>query len=105
MFLRKEGGEKFTLVLRGVERFQGEDFRQGNIIFGVVFLEPDELEVSDLCGLYPLSAESLKTFSLADWSAKARAEGLKAVQISPSYGCSVQALFRTHELIPGYQAF
>lgn len=103
MFLRKQDGEKFTLVLHGVERLQSENFREGNIIFDVILLGPDELEVSDVCELYQLSEEAMKTFSLAEWSAKAKAKGLNAVQTSSSYGCTVQALFCGYELIPGYQ--
>jgi hypothetical protein len=104
IFLRKQNGEKFTLVIHGLERLQGEDFRQGNIVFDVVFLEPDEIEGSDVCELYQFSEEAVKTFSLAEWLVKAKEKGLKAVQISPSYGCSVQALFQTYELIPGFRA-
>jgi hypothetical protein len=103
MFLRRENGEKFTLILHGVERLQGEDFWEGNIIFDVVLLEPEELEVSDVFELYGYSKEAMKTFSVTDWAADAKAKGLRAVQISPSYGCSVQALFRSSELVPGYQ--
>ena len=79
MLLRKECGEKFTLVLRDVEALQGDNFRQGNIIFDVVFLGPDELELSDVSELYEFSQEWMKTFSLAEWSEKANAKGLKAI--------------------------
>lgn len=104
IFLRKQGGEKFTLVLHSVKLLRGDEFREGNIIFDVVLLGPDELDVSDVCELYQFSEEAMKTFSLTEWSTNAKGNGLKAVQISASYGCSVQALFREHELIPGYQA-
>ena len=90
--------------MRGLELLRGDEFSEGNIIFDVVFLGPDELDVSDVCELYQFSEEAMKTFSLSEWATKAKANGLKAVQVSPSYGCSVQALFRSYDLVPGYQA-
>jgi hypothetical protein len=37
LFLTTEGGERLTLVLRGVERLNLSEIREGNIIFDLVF--------------------------------------------------------------------
>jgi hypothetical protein len=102
LFLCTVAGEKFTLLLQGVERLHVENFRQGNIVFEVAFLTMREFQASDIRDLYEMSNESMRTFDLGKWAEHAEQKGLKGIQVSSSYGCSIRGLFRSHELLSGH---
>ncbi len=95
LFLRTQGGERFTLILRGVGRLSLAEIKEGNIIFDLIFRDADQLTPSDMEELYDVDAGSSQAVSLLK---KARERGLRAWQINPSYGASALFLFQTSEL-------
>ena len=91
VFLRTVRGEKFTLLLEDVLMLTLNEFREGNIIFGVDFLDPSQLDPS-----------AVGDCDLAAWIEKAREKQLRALQISASYGGTLVAMFRRHVFADGY---
>jgi hypothetical protein len=102
IFLRMLDGQKFTLQLQEVERLHVENFREGNIIFGVDMLEPEQLTAEQIGEAYQYSAHDQQGFVMGDWIEKARQRGLKTIEISASYGCSALMVFGNFELREGY---
>jgi hypothetical protein len=102
IFLRTETGEKFTLFLQQVERLHAEDFRQGNIIFSVDFLRPEQLTPEFIFEVYGYSEQDQHNFVMDHWVQGAKQKGFQALEISTSYGCSASALFEHYELLEGY---
>lgn len=102
VFLRTELGEKFTLVLHDVENLVVTRLRQGNIILSIDFLEAEGLDVSHFRDFHQLSNEQVKDTDINIWRAKMQEKNLRAVEIAPSYGATLVALFRQHEFIRGY---
>jgi hypothetical protein len=94
ILLRSVAGEKFTLTLRGVEAFRADDLRQGNIILELRLLTVDQIDALFIFDLYGYSNESRQGFSLNAWVERAKGEGLLALDIQPSYGCSISAIFK-----------
>lgn len=101
IFIRTHRGAQFTLVLREIERLHAENFREGNIIFSVDFLEPEQLTVEHIAEAYYYGQISPE-FVLSDWMEKAKQKGLKTIEISTSYGCSALAFFMAYEFIEGH---
>jgi hypothetical protein len=95
LFLRTQGGERFTLILRGIERLILSEIKEGNIIFDVVFRDSGQLTTSDIDELYDVKAHSPQAASLLE---KAREKGLRALEINPSYGAFALFLFQTSEI-------
>ena len=91
VFLRTMRGEKFTLLLEDVLMLTLNEFREGNIIFGVDFLDASQLDPS-----------AVGDCDLAAWIEKAREKQLRALQISASYGGTLVAMFRRHVFADGY---
>jgi len=52
LFPRTQGGERFTLILRGVQRLSIAEIKEGNIIFDLVFCEGEQLTIADIEELY-----------------------------------------------------
>jgi hypothetical protein len=102
LFLRKIDGQKFTLALHGIERLHVENFREGNIIFSLDFLELEQLTLEHVCQAYQYNEHTLASFIMKDWVEDAKQRGLKAVEISASYGCSALILFKSFELTEGF---
>jgi hypothetical protein len=103
VFLRTVKGEKFTLILHDVDALRVNDFLEGNIIFSVEFMEPNQLDESFIFDAYQYSEEYKKSFVLATWIAKATEKHLKAAESSPSYGCELLAVYKEHQLVNGYR--
>jgi hypothetical protein len=95
LFLRTEGGQRFTLILRGVQRLSIADIREGNIIFDLVFREAEQLTISDIEELYDVDADSPQAAILLQ---KARDHALRALEINPSYGALALFLFQSSEM-------
>ena len=94
VFLRTVRGEKFTLFLEGVSMLTVNGFREGNIILGLDFLEPAQLE---------LDPKAAADCDLPIWVEKAKEKQLRAVEISPSYGGTLLAIFQRHAFVEGYE--
>jgi hypothetical protein len=101
IFVRTVREENFTIILREMERLHAENFRQGNIVFSVDFLEPEQVTVDHVGEAY-YHGQVPPEFVLSDWMEKAKQKGLKAVEISTSYGCSALAFFKSYELVEGH---
>jgi hypothetical protein len=95
LFLRTQGGERFTLVLRGVKRLNLSEIREGNIIFDLVFRDAERLTISDMEELYRVDAGSPQAASFLE---EAREKGLRVLEINPSYGALALFLFQTSEI-------
>ena len=102
IFLRTVAEEKFTLVLYEVDALHVLDLKKGNIIFELRFLDTDQLDQEFVFETYEYSDEYKKSFVLKEWVAKAKEKGLSAIQITPSYGCSLSALFRSKTITGGH---
>jgi hypothetical protein len=95
LFLRTLGGERFTLILRGVERLSLDEIKGGNIIVDLVFRDAEQLTTSDMEGLYDADVGSPQAVDLLK---KARERGLRVLEINPSYGALGLFLFQTSEM-------
>ena len=95
VFLRTQSGDRFTLILRGVQRLSIADIKEGNIIFDLVFREAEQLTPSDLGKLYDVDADSPQAAILLE---KARNHALRVLEINPSCGALAQFLFQTSEM-------
>jgi hypothetical protein len=102
VFLRSVTGEDFTLVLAEVDALRVDDLKKGNIIFELRLLSPDQLDQDFVFQTYEYSDEHKKSFVLQDWVGKAKEKGLTAIEITPSYGCRLSALFRSHTIAVGH---
>jgi len=102
LFLRKIDGQKFILALHGVERLHVENFREGNIIFSLDFLEPEQLTLEHVCQAYQYNEQTLASFIMKDWVEDAKQRGLKAIEVSTSYGCSALVFFKSFDLLEGF---
>ena len=58
LFLRTQDGERFTLILRVIERLRLDEIKEGNIILDLVFRDADSLTKSDIEELYDVDADS-----------------------------------------------
>jgi hypothetical protein len=95
VFLRTASQEKFTIVLSGVKSLVLDDFRQGNIILSVDWLDPASLHDESVRRLYQVAQKS----SVEErWILDAQTEGLHALEIIPSYGGALAAIFQGREI-------
>jgi hypothetical protein len=95
LFLRTQKGERFTLILRGVERLNLSEIREGNIILDLVFRDAEGLTISDMEELYRVAPGSPQA---ATFLKQARERKFKALEINPSYGALALFLFQTSEI-------
>jgi hypothetical protein len=95
LFLRTQGGDRFTLILRGVERLNLSEIREGNIIFDLVFRDAEGLTISDMEELYRVAPGSPQA---ASFLKQARERKFQALEINPSYGALALFLFQTSEI-------
>jgi hypothetical protein len=102
ILLRTVEEGKFTLVLSRLEALRVNDLKKGNIIFEVKLLQLREIEASFVFEVHEYSDEHKKTFVLDEWVEKAAKKGLAALEITPSYGCSILAIFNGYTLLDGH---
>jgi hypothetical protein len=102
ILLRTVNGDRFTLILNELEALRVDDFRKGNIVFEVVFLMPRQLDSSFVFEVYGYSDEGKRTFVLGEWAEKAAQKVLTAIEITPSYGCTILAIFKSHHFSDGH---
>jgi hypothetical protein len=96
IFLQTVGQKKFTVVLSGVKSLVLDDFRRGNIILSVDWLDPAGLHNESVCRLYQVEEKS----SLQErWILEAQRDGLQALEIIPSYGGVLAAIFQGREIL------
>ena len=95
LFLRTQRGERFTLTLRGVERLNLSEVREGNIVFDLVFRDAEGLTISDMEELYRVDEGSPRAATLLK---EARERGFQVLEINPSYGALALFMFQTSEI-------
>jgi hypothetical protein len=95
LFLRTEAGERATLVLKNVERIHVANFKTGNIIFNLSFLELTIECIQQLYGFRDLGKAQ-------EFFKKTQERELRVLEIVPSYGATCTALFRTTEILAGH---
>jgi hypothetical protein len=101
IFLRTVSSEKFTIILRGVKSLVMNDFRQGNIILDLEWV--DAMNISDSAILDYYSMPKGEAAVLRDrWIKEINGRQLHAIEISPSYGANLTAILREREIISGF---
>jgi hypothetical protein len=90
LFLRTVDQQSFALALEGVSKLNLSGFKEGNIIFDLVFRGPDEITRSDVEALNELDVDSPIGIKLLQAAREAR---LQILEINPSYGAQGPALF------------
>jgi hypothetical protein len=101
IFLRTVSSEKFTIVLRGVKSLVMNDFRQGNIILDLEWV--DAMNISDSAILdYYWMPKGEAAVLRERWIKEIKGSQLHAIEISPSYGANLTAIFRDREIISGF---
>ncbi len=101
IFLRTFAGQAWTLVLHEVERMSATQFWEGNIILDLRILQPEQLTQDAVLDAYHAD-KPWKGFVMQDWIRDSKQRGLQAVEISASYGCEAEILFRHYELLQGH---
>jgi hypothetical protein len=100
LFLRTNAGQRSTVVLKDVERMSVSNFRQGNIIFDVVLVEPASLTIAHIEQVHQLQPSQAELAQ--QLLEKAQQRRLLALEINPSYGAEFTALFGAVEILPTY---
>jgi hypothetical protein len=102
VFVRTSLGERSTLVLHGVDALLLREFRRGNVILECKSVDVTRLTAESVRELYQYSEERMAGSFLAEWHKKALQKKFECLEIVPSYGGLLLAVFRTMERIQGY---
>ena len=89
-------GVRHCLVLRDVERFRADDFRQGNIILDVTVSSGETIEIADVA--YAYGIELIESHFLLQTMESLMREKQLIVRINPSYGCVAVCICRSIEV-------
>jgi hypothetical protein len=101
IFLRTLSRKRFTIVLRGVKSLVINDLREGNTILDLEWV--DAVNISDSAILHYYSMPEGEAGVLRErWIKETGGKQLHAVEISPSYGADLTAIFREREIISGF---
>src|ERR1019366_490745 len=100
LFVRRETGERSTIVLEHVEVLSVANFRQGNIIFDFVFVDSSKLTHASIERVYQLGDAELDV--ARRMLVKAKEQCLSVLEINPSYGAECSFLFKTLAVVPDY---
>ena len=96
-FVRTQAGDRFTIILSGVEALNFSGIRAGNIILDLVFIASDKLTVKQIEDAYGLeSAQVEMSHRLQE---KAQEQGLSGIEISSSYGAEGTVLFHAFDTV------
>ena len=94
-FLRTSDEQSFVLSLQGVQRLVLTDFKEGNIIFDLVFRSTKEITHSDIEELYGVDADTTQAVSILTTATERE---LQVLEVNPSYGAKGLVLFQTWDL-------
>lgn len=98
VFLSTDEKEHFVLEASDVAAIDAGTFKEGNIIFDVLIYGCDELTPEQMIAVHgPMSEYGLPD-QAQRWLAKARQDGLKLLEINPSYGAACLVLAHTIDL-------
>jgi hypothetical protein len=98
LLLRDIHGKVHCLSLLGVERFRGDDFRQGNIVLDIEVQTGPSVNREDLASIYDTDASSSGDF-LEKIIRKFNLGQLILVRLDPSYGCSFLCVCERIEIV------
>jgi hypothetical protein len=100
LFLRTCAGRRSTVVLKDVERMSVRNFMQGNIIFDVLLVEHANLTIAHIEQAYQLQPSQAELAQKLLEEAQRRK--LLALEINPSYGAELTALFGAVQILPSH---
>jgi hypothetical protein len=103
IFVRTVGREKFTILLSGVETLILNDFRQGNIILSLDWLDATKISDESICDYHHSKPGDADPDALrSKFVHSIEGQQLRALEISPSYGADLVAIFKESEIRSGY---
>lgn len=102
IFVRTVGGEKFTILLRGVMSLVMNDFREGNIILSLDLLDASNISDEALWNYYHRPVDADPASLRSKFLRSIESEQLQALEIDPSYGATLVAIFKESEMKSGY---
>lgn len=89
-------GKRYCIALDGVLRLHGGDFWEGNIIFDITVSRGEQVRPGDLTQLvFGETGEVQFDSYLKSIHDQVIRESLFVLQLSPSYGCYLTAVFKT----------
>ena len=100
IFLRSDSGQSYELELRGLDMLRADEFLEGNIICGIYISAGKDVSDKDICSVYGLVGGPNDGHCLQVEKKKVHDLGLMHLSITPSYGCSLRAIFRDYEFRP-----
>jgi hypothetical protein len=91
IFVRTQAGERFTIILSGIEALHITSIKAGNIIFEVAVVAPDKLSLKYIEDAYALRGgqEEMSHRLLT----RAQEQRLSGLEINSSYGAEGAVLF------------
>ena len=98
LLLRDVHGKTHCLSLCGVERFKGDDFRQGNIVLDIEIQTGSSVNSEDIAGVYGIDV-STSADSFENIMGKFDSGQLKLVRLDTSYGFSFLCVCEGIEII------
>jgi hypothetical protein len=101
IFLRTVSSEKFTIILRDVKSLVMNGFRQWNIILDLKWIDAMNISDSAILDYYSMPKGEAAVFR-ERWIKEINGRQLHAIEISPSYGADLTAIFRERETISGF---
>jgi len=102
ILIRTADDQRFTIILRDVKSLAVNDFRQGNIILSLEWLEPANIADDSILSYYSLRENEMSQLLRERWLKEISGKQLQALEICPSYGASLTAIFRGWELVTGF---
>jgi hypothetical protein len=100
LFVRTVDDKRFTIVLRDVFSMKLDNVRQGNSIFDITLTDTDQLTAERLLAIYEVS-DVKRDEQIARLLASTRAQRLKMLEMSTSYGAEGGALCRSAHIGEG----
>ena len=98
--LRTWRGERFTAVAHEIAALSATGFKVGNIIFEVIIRESVEITKQDAEDLYDLQDGLAGQEQIGRLMDDAKARGLRALEINPSYGGRCLVLAASINFLP-----
>ena len=92
------GGKEYLISLRNVKRLRAKDFFEGNILFDITLFRLESCPMNLLEDLYGIANKFGDSTFIETLKQTEGLEGYHVIDVSPSYGCSLVALFSELEI-------